>query len=179
MIELKQKIENTMRKPKIAKVVLSVGATGTNLEKSIRLIEMLSDRKAQTIKSGPKKRIPAFNVRPNMPLGAMITLRDRKAIELLKKLLGAIDNHLSEDQINDNHFSFGIREYIEIPGTEYVREIGIRGLNVTVVFERSGLRVRRRKIKRGKIPLKQHVLKQEIIEFMKNKFKTGFEDDRE
>ena len=166
---------NPMRKPFISKVVLSAGAVGTDLEKSVKLLEMLSGMKAQIIKSGPRRRIPAFGVKPNMPLGTRVTLRGKKAISLLKKSLGAVDNTLKKSQVNDNHFSFGIKEYIEIPGAEYVREIGIRGFNVTVGFERAGVRVKRKKIKRGKLPRKQNVSKEEIIKFMEENFKTNFE----
>ena len=163
-----------MRRIKITKVILSAGATGTDLEKAQKLLEMLSGMKAQIIKSGPRQRIPAFGVKPNMALGTRVTLRGKSATDILKRVLGAIDNTLREKQVEENHFSFGIKEYIEIPGTEYVREIGIRGLNVTVVFERPGLRTKRKKIKTGKIPKRQHVTKSEIINFMQNKFKTNF-----
>ena len=171
----KNKADNKMREPFISKIVLSAGATGTDLDKAAKLLEMLSGMKAQIIKSGPRRRIPAFSVKPNMPLGARVTLRRRKAIELLRKLLGAIDNSIDESQIEDNHFSFGIKEYIEIPGVEYVREIGIRGFNVTVVFERAGVRVKRKKIKRGKLPKKQHVTQEEIINYMEENFDTSIE----
>ena len=170
----KQKTINIMRKPKITRVVLSCGATGNNLEKASRLLEMLSGMKPQIIKAGPRRRIPAFSVRPGMELGTRVTIRDKKALDILKRLLGAIDNTLKVKQIAENHFSFGIEEYIEIPDVEYAREIGIRGLNVTVVFERPGLRVTRRKIKKGKIPRKQHITQEEIIKFMEENFRTSF-----
>ncbi len=38
------------------------------------------------------------------------------------------------------------REYIEIPGVEYDRDIGIRGLDITIVFKRAGRRVRLKKL---------------------------------
>ncbi len=165
---------NSMREPRITKVTLSSGAVGNDLEKSRKLLEMISGMKAQTIKSGPKRRIPAFNVKPSMPLGVRVTLRKKKAIELLNRLLGAVDNRIRKRQVSQNSFSFGIKEYIEIPGTEYVREIGIRGFNVTVTLERPGVRVKKKKIKRGTIPGKQHVTEEEIVEFMNKKFKTEF-----
>ncbi len=168
----KLKTENAMRKIKIEKVVLSCGATGQDLEKARKLLELLSKKKAQIIAAGPKRRIPAFNVKPGLELGARVTLRGKEAIEILKQLLGAIDNGLDEDQIAENAFSFGIKEYIEIPGIEYQREIGIRGLNVTVVFIRPGFRVKRKKIKSSKIPRKQIITPEEIIRFMEDNFKT-------
>jgi large subunit ribosomal protein L5 len=121
-----------------------------------------------------RKRIPEFDVRPGLEVGTRITLRGERAIELLKRLLGAIDNELSKKQVSDNHFSFGLKEYIEIPGVEYQRDIGIRGFNVTVVFSRAGTRVKLKKIKRGTIPKKQFVAKEEIINFMEESFKTKF-----
>lgn len=164
--------ENIMRKIKIEKVVLSCGATGQDLERARKLLELLSKKKAQIIAAGPKRRIPAFNVKPGLELGARVTLRGKEAVEVLKQLLGAIDNELSEDQIAENAFSFGIKEYIEIPGVEYQREIGIRGLNVTVVFIRPGFRVKRKKIKSAKIPVRQIITSEEIIRFMEDNFKT-------
>ena len=79
-----------------------------------------------------------------------------------------------ESQVSENHFSFGIKEYIEIPGTEYQRDIGIRGFNVTVVFARPGMRVKIKKIKSGKVSKKQYVPREEIIKFMEDGFQTKF-----
>ncbi|MBU0467263.1 MAG: 50S ribosomal protein L5 [Nanoarchaeota archaeon] len=169
------KKQNPMRKIKLEKVVLSCGATGPNLEKSQTLLEMLSGKKAQIIKAGPKRRIPNFGVKPNLPLGTAVTLRGKEAFEILKKLLGAIDNELNEKQIAENGFSFGIKEYIEIPGAEYKREIGIRGLNVTACFTRAGIRVKRKKIKKGKVPERQYPQSEEIIEYMEENFDTEIE----
>ncbi len=163
---------NIMRIPKISRVVLSAGAVDKDLEKAKKLLEMISEKKAQITKSGARTRIPAFGVRPKMELGTSVTLRNEAAIEVLRKLLGAIDNQLKVQQIDKNNFSFGIPEYINIPGMKYSREIGIRGFNVTVVFERPGVRVKKRKIKPGTIPTRQHVSPGEIIDYMKKTFKT-------
>jgi large subunit ribosomal protein L5 len=169
------KKENPMRSIRLEKVVLSCGATGPDLEKSKLLLELLTGKKAQIISAGPKRRIPAFGVKPGLDLGTSVTLRGKEAFENLKKLLGAVDNYLDEEQIAENGFSFGIKEYIEIPGVEYQRTIGIRGLNVTAVFIRAGVRVKRKKIKKGKIPKKQNVTKEEIISYMEENFETEIE----
>ena len=166
------KSENIMRSPYIEKVVISAGATGDDLVKASKLLEMLSGRKVQIMQS--TKRIPDFGVRPGLEVGVRVTLRKKEGVDLLKKLLCALDNTLKKQQFSENHFSFGIKEYIEIPGTEYKREIGIRGLNVTVVFARKGLRVGKKKIKSGKLPKKQRISKQEIINYMGENFKTNF-----
>lgn len=170
--QLESKAENPMRKIFIEKVILSAGATGDELKKAAKLLELISGMKAQIISS--TKRIPDFGVRPGLEVGARVTLRGKKSLDLLKKLLGGLNNTIYEEQVSENHFSFGIREYIEIPGIEYQREIGIRGLNITVVFARPGLRVKRKKLKRGRIPHKQHVSQEEIIKFMESNFQTKF-----
>lgn len=164
--------ENPMRIVRVEKVLLSCGATGDNLTKSKKLLDLISQRKAQIIAS--QKRIPDFGVRPGLEVGTRVTLRGKEAIALLRRLLGAIDNTLKKKQISPNHFSFGIHEYIEIPGTEYQRDIGIRGLNVTIVFSRKGLRVMNKKRKSASIPKKQNVTSQEIINYMEDHFKTKF-----
>lgn len=165
--------ENPMREIKIGKVVLSAGAIGDDLVKAKKLLDLLSKRNSQIIASN--KRIPDFKVNPGLEVGTRVTLRRNRAVEILKQLLGAIDNKIKAKQISENHFSFGLKEYIEIPGMEYQRDIGIRGLNVTVVFSRRGLRVKLKKIKSGKIPKKQNISKEEIIKFMEDNFKTKFE----
>ncbi len=163
---------NPMTNIRIEKVVMSSGATGDDLKKAKKLLELISGMKAQIIASN--KRIPAFNVSPGLEVGTRVTLRGQKAIELLKRLLAAIDNKLKKKQVSDNHFSFGIEEYIEIPGMEYQRDIGIRGFNVTVVITKPGIRVKRRKIKSSRIPKRQLTKKDKIIKFMEEKFKTKF-----
>lgn len=159
-----------MRNIKIEKVVLSIGGSGDKLERGVKLLERITGKKPKKVKS--KKRIPSLNVRPGLEVGAFVTLRKKEAIELLKKLLVAKDNTLNKKQISENSFSFGIKEYIEIPGISYQRDVGIIGLDVSVSFCRSGKRVSIRKIKKGKLPSKQNVSKEEIIKFMEENFKT-------
>jgi large subunit ribosomal protein L5 len=160
---------NKMREVKIEKVVLSTGGSGDKLDKGMRLLKLISNRQPIKIKS--KKRIPSLNVRPGLEVGCKVTIR-KNFQQLLKNLLLAINNEIKESQIENNHFSFGIHEYIEIPGTEYQRDIGILGLNVTIDFTRTGKRVAMKKIKRSAIPKRQEVTKEEIVEYMKKNFET-------
>lgn len=155
--------ENLMREVKIEKVVLSVGGIGDELEKGIKLLELLTKRKIMKTKS--KKRIPSLSVRPGLEIGGVVTIR-RNYEDLLKKLFVTVDNQVRKKQISENNFSFGIKEYIEIPGMEYNREIGMLGLETDIVFKRKGKRVKIRKIKKGKYPKRQSVTKQEIIDYL-------------
>ncbi len=166
--ETKQIAENKMRKIKIEKVVLSIGGSAEALEKGVKLLGRLTDRKVVRRKS--RKRIPSLGVRPGLEIGCLVTLRGKKAEEILSNLLASMDNQLKEKQISENSFSFGIKEYIEIPGVQYQRDVGIIGFDVSVVFSRAGKRVEGRKRKRSRIPKKQDVSREEIIKFMQNKF---------
>lgn len=165
------KAENIMRKIKIEKIILGVGGTAEQLEKGVKLLEIITKRKPSKRKS--TKRIPALGVRPKLEVGAIVTIR-KNPEEVLKRMLSAIENKLRKKQIAENNFSFGIKEYIEVPGTEYQRDIGIMGFDVTVVFKRTGRRVKIKKIKSGKFPKKQVITKEEIIKFMEENFDTKF-----
>jgi len=167
-----EKTQNKMREIKIEKVVLSVGGIGDELEKGYKLLEFLTNKKPAKMKS--QKRIPAFNIRPGLEVGAVVTLR-KEAVEFLKRMLVTVDHVLKKKQVSMNNFSFGIKEYIEIPGVEYQRDIGIKGFDVTVVFKRAGKRIRLKKIKKGKIPSRQMIQPEEIIKFMEANFEVKFE----
>ncbi|MFZ5955012.1 MAG: 50S ribosomal protein L5 [Nanoarchaeota archaeon] len=161
--------ENIMRQIKIEKVVLNVGGTGEKLEKGLILLKKISGRKPVKVKA--TKRIPTWGVRPGLEVGVKVTLRGKNAEEMVKRLLPAIGNTLRKKQIRENFVSFGIPEYIEIPNMEYIREVGIMGFELSIVFVRPGKRVALKKQKRGQIK-KQIVKKEEIEELMINKFKT-------
>lgn len=161
--------QNPMRQIEIEKIVLNCGGVEDKLERSIKLLEIITKRKVYIIKSS--KRIPDFGISPGKKSGCKVTIRDKKdIIALLKRFFAAEDNRISKKQISENHASFGIKEYIEIPGMEYSRDIGILGLEIDIVFTRKGKRVKIRKIKRGKYPKRQIVQPEEIIDFLKKNF---------
>lgn len=163
------KKENIMRTVKLEKVSLNIGGTGDKLERGFRLLEVLSGKKPVKVKA--TKRIPTWGVRPGLEVGTKVTLRGEDAKRILLKLLPALENTIKEKQIRPNFLSFGIHEYIEIPGVEYIREVGIMGLEATAVFVRAGKRIERKKIKSGKAK-NIDVSVEEIAEFMQKNFKV-------
>ena len=162
--------KTVMKKFKIEKVILNIGGTGEKLDKGVILLEKISGEKPVKVKA--TKRIPTWQVRPGLEVGTKVTLRGKKAESILRKLLPAVDNTLKEKQVQDNFFSFGIHEYIEIPGVDYIREVGIMGFEVTAVFSRPGKYTIIKKVKRGKRPKRVNVLKEEIIGYLESQFKT-------
>ena len=89
--------------------------------------------------------------------------------ELLKRLLEAKEN-LEESNFDDTgNLSFGIKEYIDVPGMEYDPSIAITGFDVSVTLERPGYSVKKRKIA-GKIGKGHLIKKEEAVEFMRKEF---------
>ncbi len=163
--------ENVMRQVKVTKVTLNIGAgkSSEKLEKGIKLLKAITG--IPPIKTFTNKRIPNWGLRPGLPIGCKLTLRKQGSIELLKRLLQSRDGKLVESQFdNEGNVSFGIPEYIDIPGVNYDPAIGIMGLEVCVSLERPGFRVKRRKVMKRKIPACHRISREEAISFMKEKF---------
>lgn len=167
---------NPMRNIRIEKVTLNIGAgkDQTRLEKGLVLLNTITN--ATPIKTTTNKRIQEWGLRPGLPIGCKLTLRKEKAIELLPRLLSAVDNKLRENQFDDNgNIAFGIHEYIEIPDVKYDPKIGIMGFEVCITLERPGYRIKRRRLLARKIPVRHRISKQEAIEYIIINFKTKVE----
>jgi large subunit ribosomal protein L5 len=167
-------MEGKMRNIKIEKVILHCStAEPGKLERCIKLLKFISGM--QPVKTLSRKRIPAFKIRPGLEIGCKVTIRKKKAIEVLTKLFTGIVS-LKENQFSNGFLSFGIKEYIEISSLPYQREIGILGFEVVVNLTRVGRRVSKRRLKKSTIGSKQKITKKETIEFMKNKFNLNIEE---
>src|SRR3989344_1900007 len=122
---------NKNREILLEKVTLNIGA-GTetaDVDKAIALLNTISGMKAV----------------------------QAKAREILQRLLKAVENKIKEESFTQNGFSFGIKEYIDIPEVKYDPKIGIIGLHVNVALARCGYRVKRRKIRNAKIGSKHEI----------------------
>ena len=162
---------NIMRQISVEKVTLNIGAgkDQAKLEKGMQLINSIAGH--TPVKTFTKKRIQEWGLRPGLPIGCKLTLRNTEALELLKRLLEAKDNTLLASNLDDEgNISFGISEYIDVPGVKYDPDIGIMGFQVCITLKRKGFRIKRRALKRRTIPRKNRIKKDESIEFMKNAF---------
>ncbi len=146
----------------IDKVVLNIGVgePGEKLEKAYKLLEKITGHKP--VKTKAKRRIPAFHIRPGLEIGVKVTLRHKEAEEMLGKLLKAVDNELKQSQFSGDTFSFGIKEYIYIPGLKYDPSIGIMGMDVCVHFKRHGYS--------KKMPNRHRVKPEEVMAYIKEKY---------
>ena len=156
---------------RIEKLTLNVGSgkEQDKLEKSVKLLKNITG--LNPVKTVSNKRIPNWGLRPGLAVGCKLTLRKAPARELLSRLLMSKDNKLTEKQFdNEGNISFGIHEYIDIPGVKYDPQIGVLGLQATVTLEKIGYGVKRRRLMPRKIPKKHRITKQESMEFMKKQF---------
>jgi large subunit ribosomal protein L5 len=169
---------NPMQLVRVEKLTLNIGA-GTDqkkLERGIKLIKNVTG--ISPVKTFAKKRIPSWGLRPSLPIGCKVTLRRSKALDVLKRLIESKNNHLKPEQIGkDGNISFGVHEYIDIPGVKYDPEVGVMGFEVCVTLEKPGYRIKRRKIKPRRIHHKHQITKEETIEFLKKEFNVSFEEE--
>ena len=159
------KKDNKMRNIRIEKVTLSIGSgvQEVNNKKAISLLKSISGKKP--VKTYAKKRIAQWKLRPGLPIGAKVTLRKDAALEVLGKLLKAVDNKVSRKKFTESGFSFGVQEYIDIPGVKYDPKIGILGLNIAVTLERPGFRIKKRKLEKKKVPKSNNITAEDAIKF--------------
>jgi large subunit ribosomal protein L5 len=162
---------NPMLKVYVEKITLNIGAgkDEDKLKRGIKLLKTITG--SEPVKTMTQKRIPSWGLRPGLIVGCKFTMRGKKANELLKRLLEARDNKVKTSQFDENgNLSFGIAEYIDIPGVEYDPEIKIMGLEVAVTLSRPGYHISKRKVNPRKIPTSHRIQQNEAIQFMKEEF---------
>ena len=165
---------NPMKNIRIEKLTLNIGAgkEQAKLEKGVLLLKTITG--IDPVKTITNKRIPSWGVRPGLPIGCELTLRKQSAKELIKRLLKAKENKLKESNFDNlGNVSFGIHEYIDIPGIEYDPKIGVLGLQVCITLERPGYRIKKRKLKQKKIAKSHVIKKQDALDFMKKEFNVN------
>ena len=162
---------NPMLMPIIEKVTVNmcVGKSGAPLEQAVKILTQLTGQKPS--KRQAKKTVREFGIRKGESIACLVTLRGEKADAFLKKAFVAVDRKLSKYCFDrQGNFSFGIKEHIDIPGTKYLPELGIHGMDVAVSLGRAGYRVKRRHRIRSDIG-KDHLLtSKEAILFIKDEF---------
>jgi len=163
--------ENPMLKPRIEKVVINccVGKSGEPLEKAMKILQELTGQKPSIRRA--KKTIKDFGIRRKEPIACVVTLRGERAKEFLSRAFQAVDNKISKSSFDEmGNFSFGIKEHIDIPGVKYDPELGIIGMDVSVVLERPGFRVKRRRRARSKVGTEHLLSPDEAISFIREEF---------
>jgi len=163
--------DNPMRAIKLAKVTvhIGVGKSGEMLEKAKKILSELTGQKPCTKQA--KQTVKDFGIREGEPISCLTTLRGEKATAFLKRGLEAVNNSVKRSSFDENgNFAFGIKEHIEIPGTKYVPELGIFGMDIIGTLERPGFRVKRRRIRPARIGKSHRVTRDDAIKFVTENF---------
>ena len=167
---------NPMRVPVVSKVVvhMGVGESGQHLVDAENILSAITGQ--GVVRTHARMTVPAFGIKKHEPIGCKVTLRSKNAEEFLKTSLGIIENRLSSSQFDDNgNVSFGIEEHTDFPGMKYDPNIGVFGMDVTVVLKRSGNRVRTRRIARSKIATSHKMSVEDAIAFFEDKYNVEVE----
>jgi len=163
--------DNPMRAPRIMKVVVNIGVgeAGEKLQKAERVMEMVTGAKpARTVSKVTNRD---WGLRLGMPIGVRVTLRGEDADAFLRKVLDIRQFKVPDYSFDDGgNLNFGVSDYTDFPGMRYDPEIGIFGMDIAVVIERPGGRVRRRRLESRKIPAEHKVSREEAMALMKAKF---------
>ena len=139
------KISNTLEIPRIEKVVINIGAAESLTAKDVleKIKEQLAIISGQKPKiTIAKKSISTFKLKQNDQIGAMVTLRGKKAWDFLDKFITIVIPRirdfrgLSRDKFdNSGNYSLGIAEQSIFPHLEYSKIDKARGLVVTIVIK--------------------------------------------
>ena len=91
----------------VSKVTLNVGSARNErkLEKGMMLIKQLTGK--DPLKTITQKRIPTWGLRPGLPVGCKLTLRNKEGEEILGRLIYARDHKLPETCFDkEGNFAF-------------------------------------------------------------------------
>jgi large subunit ribosomal protein L5 len=160
-----------MRQISIGKVVVNIGVgkSGEAVERARKVLEQITSQKPS--QRNAKKSIRDFGIHEGEPIGLVVTIRGEQTMDLVSRLLTAREKKLAASCFdNRGSVSFGLKEHIEIPGIRYDPEIGIWGMNVSVLLERPGHSTSRRLHKPASIGKKHVVSQEESMDFFRTKF---------
>ena len=133
---------NTMRVPKVTKVVLNIGlgeavADKKILDNATGDLESISGQKVVITKA--RKSIAGFKIRDGWPIGCKVTLRGERMYEFLERLV-----NIAIPRIRDfrglspksfdgrGNFAMGVSEQIIFPEIEYDKIDKLRGLDIAI-----------------------------------------------
>lgn len=144
---------NPMAQLRVSKVCVNIGVGegGERLLNAENVLQLVTGVKPQRTLGRIQNR--DLKVRLGMPIGCKATMRKREVInKFLTDAFNCRDNTIpSWNFDNQGNLSFGVRDYTDFPGQKYDPEIGIYGMDITVVVERPGHRVSRRRRAKSKV----------------------------
>ena len=142
--DLKAKLgfDNIHQVPRLLKITLNMGIgegkeDSKLIDKAVEDLSLITGQKA--IKTKAKKAISGFKIRAGMPLGAMVTLRNKMMYEFLDRLINiAIPRIRDFRGLNpksfdgNGNFTMGIKEHVIFPEINFDKIDKVRGLDIVI-----------------------------------------------
>ncbi len=134
---------NEMQVPRLEKIVLNIGL-GEAIQNPKALEAAEKDMAAisgqHPVITRSRKSIAAFKLRTGMPIGMVVTLRDRRMYEFFDKLVNVVLPRIrdfrgvSPDSFDGRgNYCLGLKEQIVFPEVDYDKVDKLRGLEVSIV----------------------------------------------
>ncbi|HEY7781667.1 MAG TPA: 50S ribosomal protein L5 [Ktedonobacterales bacterium] len=135
--------ENPMRVPGLHKITVNIGMgeavqDAKRMEHAVRDLTEITGQKPVVTRA--KRSVASFKLRQGMPIGVMVTLRDRRMWDFLDKLANVALPRLRDFQgISPDSFdgrgnyTLGIREQLVFPEIDYDKIDKVRGMEITIV----------------------------------------------
>ena len=135
--------KNDLAVPSLEKVIINIGLgrATTNPKIFDQVIEDLKSITGQTpVKTYASKSISSFKIRKGMPVGLMVTLRDKRMYDFLERLI-----NIALPRVRDfrgvklsafdkkGNYSLGIKEHIVFPEIDYEKVTEVYGLEINIV----------------------------------------------
>lgn len=129
---------NIMEVPRLRKIVVNVGVKEAVKDSKVlqKVVDVVAKITGQTpVKTKARKSIASFKLREGMPLGVMVTLRQKNMYEFLDKLINLALPKVRDFQgvptkfDRQGNYNLGIREWNVFPEAD--REELVHGLNIT------------------------------------------------
>jgi len=138
-----QGYRSPMRVPRLEKIVINIGLgevtqNAKALEAASSDLSIISGQHPVT--TNARKSIAGFKLREGMPIGVMVTLRDKRMYEFFDRLVNAVLPRIrdfqgvSRDSFDGRgNYSLGMKEQIIFPEISYDKIDKLRGLQLAIV----------------------------------------------
>ena len=136
-------VENTMRIPRLSKIVVNMGLGDAVNEKGVvdvALVDLATITGQRPRVNRARKSVANFKLREGMPIGISVTLRGDRMWEFFDRLISVSIPRIRDFRgLNPRSFdgrgnyTFGVTEQLIFPEIDYDKIDATRGMDITIV----------------------------------------------